>query len=330
MHSNSEVHNTATISNPTSNIDSDDEDSDYVPPSPKNASKSRKRHSGEKDEVGGVSGEDSESGSSDSDSDSNSGSLNGEATPEEREKKRLRRNTLEGAKSVDSSSEVKTQEPSGGKEKERIQAEIWAKFTESASAASSEVSCQAREMVKIEKKYLFAGETVTEVVEVPADSPDAKKWPLWKPPQEAGPPTNAVVAQTIHAPPPHQSSATPDPQPIADIPPSVSTKRRPGPRKPKVNLAPLPGSSVSGLGGAKPKKLTTLDKSAMDWRAHIQSESTSSGVSITNSGALKDELDAHRRGGAGYLDKVEFLNRVDERKGEILESMKSQGKRRRT
>jgi hypothetical protein len=67
---------------------------------------------------------------------------------------------------------------------------------------------------------------------------------------------------------------------------------------------------------AKAKKLTTLDKSSMDWRAHVNESEPS----------VKDELEANRRGG-GYLEKVEFLKRVDERKDGLIEM--SKGKRRR-
>ena len=41
---------------------------------------------------------------------------------------------------------------------------------------------------------------------------------------------------------------------------------------------------------------------------------------------MKDELEANRRGG-GYLEKQEFLQRVETRKDEVLEAAK--GKRRR-
>ncbi|THH00045.1 hypothetical protein EW026_g2422 [Hermanssonia centrifuga] len=90
--------------------------------------------------------------------------------------------------------------------------------------------------------------------------------------------------------------------------------KRPGPRKPKTQLGPLPGAQ-------KVKKLTTLDKSTMDWRSHVE------GAEASGSSKLKDELEANRRGG-GYLEKVEFLKRVEERKEEALEASKS-GKRRR-
>jgi hypothetical protein len=43
--------------------------------------------------------------------------------------------------------------------------------------------------------------------------------------------------------------------------------------------------------------------------------------------SLKDELEAHRKAG-GYLEKVEFLTRVEERKEENLDVMKSSKRRR--
>lgn len=63
--------------------------------------------------------------------------------------------------------------------------------------------------------------------------------------------------------------------------------------------------------------MSTLDKSAMDWRAHVNAAPPD----------MKDELDANRRGG-GYLEKVEFLKRVDERKDDAMEANKSTKRRR--
>jgi hypothetical protein len=54
----------------------------------------------------------------------------------------------------------------------------------------------------------------------------------------------------------------------------------------------------------------------MDWRTHV----TSSDV--------KDELDANRRG-CGYLEKMDFLKRVEDRREDAYEASKS-NKRRRT
>lgn len=90
---------------------------------------------------------------------------------------------------------------------------------------------------------------------------------------------------------------------------SLSTKpplRKPRPRKPKTTLTPSPGPS-------KAKKLSMLNKSAMDWQAHVHAEQES---------GLKGELEANRRTG-GYLEKVQFLKRVEERKDETFEALKS-------
>ena len=54
----------------------------------------------------------------------------------------------------------------------------------------------------------------------------------------------------------------------------------------------------------------------MDWRAHVDSHQVS-----------KDELETNRRGG-GYLEKMEFLKRVAERKEDALEANKSNKRRR--
>jgi len=131
-----------------------------------------------------------------------------------------------------------------------------------------------------------------EVVEVPIDSSNAKKWPLWRSPEE-------TQTTTSSGPPPESSG------------PSKPTPKRPGPRKSKASLPSLPTSSQ------KTKKLSTLDKSAMDWRAHVQGSES----------GLKDELEANRRSG-GYIEKIEFLNRVEERKANVMEAGKSSKRRR--
>lgn len=162
-------------------------------------------------------------------------------------------------------------------------------------------------------------------MEVPEASEDAKKWPLWKPPittqstaedaadkaegqtsnDNASASTTATQETRIMA-SPFSASSSSTPTPTSNRP-----DKRPGPRRPKTKLRPLPEP-------AKAKKLTTLDKSAKDWKAH---------VSNTSDTGLKDELDANRRCG-GYLEKVEFLQRVEERKDQAFEANKSAKRRR--
>ncbi|KAJ7322924.1 bucentaur or craniofacial development-domain-containing protein [Mycena albidolilacea] len=173
--------------------------------------------------------------------------------------------------------------------------ELWANFQASVDVPEQKPQDEPKRMVKIEKRYLFAGEHTVEVVEVPEGSADAKKWPLWRPPEEA-----AASSSSVQATPLLSAPTTSDTRPPA---------KRPGPRKPKTSLASIPTQ--------KAKKLSTLDKSAMDWRAHVNAEPADT----------KDELEANRRGG-GYLEKVEFLSRVDARKEDALEASKGTKRRR--
>jgi len=159
----------------------------------------------------------------------------------------------------------------------------------------------------------------SEIIDVPEDSTDAKKWPLWKPlegqnevafPHESG---SGIPTPSTEEPPPavgaaaasSSSSSVPSAQPL--------TTKRPSRRKPKLQLAELP-SAVSQKG----KKLTTLEKSALDWKAH---------VTTSDETELASELEANRRGG-GYLEKVEFLQRVGDRKGQAFEANKDHKRRR--
>lgn len=149
---------------------------------------------------------------------------------------------------------------------------------------------------------------------MPENSDDAKKWPRYQEPCAAHSPAEQVCdivepTSTISA--AGSSAAVSQPIASASTPPTAPAppKRKPGPRKPKTTLAPLPSAA------SKPKKITTLEKSAMDWSKHVTPDD-------------KDELEAQRRGGGGYLDKVEFLNRVEERKESVL-SENSASKRRR-
>jgi len=90
--------------------------------------------------------------------------------------------------------------------------------------------------------------------------------------------------------------------------------KRPGRRKPKTQLAELPSA-----GSRKGKKLTTLEMSALEWKAHVNNAS--------GEPELASELEANRRGG-GYLEKVEFLQRVGDRKDQTREANKDPKRRR--
>ncbi|EIW77046.1 hypothetical protein CONPUDRAFT_157318 [Coniophora puteana RWD-64-598 SS2] len=230
---------------------------------------------------------------------------------------------------------------------------LWASFQASATSSNGDGGSalspitKEKRMIKVEKRYRFAGKEIVEVVEVAEDSPDAKKWPQWNvhgqpedtQVEKAQPasasldskPSNLPSTNTPPIPPTSLSSQSTPPEPSTareinsglastsasasahSSPPTATTgtpaPKRPGPRKPRTSLPSLPSS------GNKAKKLTTLDKSAMDWRAHVS----------TQPSTVADELVQNQRGG-GYLEKVEFLDRVEERKESVLEE--GRGKRR--
>lgn len=85
------------------------------------------------------------------------------------------------------------------------------------------------------------------------------------------------------------------------------------PAKPRAKA----GGGFGALLKSKPKKLSTLEKSRMDWNSHVAEAGDE----------VKEELEANRRGG-GYIEKVEFLGRVSDRLEETLDSAKG-GKRKR-
>ncbi|KAH9057929.1 bucentaur or craniofacial development-domain-containing protein [Lactarius deliciosus] len=190
---------------------------------------------------------------------------------------------------------------------------LWAKFQASVGTPTpTAAESRPKRMVKMEKRYRFAGEDVVEIVEVPEDSKDAKNWPLWEPSETVG-----EVATFNN----DSSSASTPPAaglPTASSSSSVTTtqqvvNRRPGRRKPRVQLAELPSAD-----SRKGKKLTTLEKSTLDWNAH---------VNVPGEPELAAELEANRRGG-GYLERVEFLQRVDDRKNQALEASRDRKRRR--
>jgi hypothetical protein len=62
--------------------------------------------------------------------------------------------------------------------------------------------------------------------------------------------------------------------------------------------------------------------SALEWKAHVKASPDGGGGP-----ELASELEANRRGG-GYLEKVEFLQRVGDRKNQTLEANKDNKRRR--
>ncbi|KAL1718268.1 hypothetical protein EV715DRAFT_201634 [Schizophyllum commune] len=221
-------------------------------------------------------------------------------------------------------------------EKRRQRAELWSKFLAMDPPRPSEEP--PRKLIKVVKAYKFAGKEMEEIIEVPEDLPDAAKWPRYEDasttgerPLDASEPRDVTMTDLSTSKPPNITSS--------QLPPP---HKRPGPRRGKVTLPGFtmghritktttsPSVRDKTFGPASrsppnhtPTALTTLDKSALDWHSHIQSYTGDS----DQANPLRNELDAHRRGG-GYLEKVAFMQRVEQRREGLLEAGRG-GRRRR-
>lgn len=76
---------------------------------------------------------------------------------------------------------------------------------------------------------------------------------------------------------------------------AATSKESPSLKRPTTSAT----SVLDRLGIAKKQKLSTLEKSRLDWSVHKQSES------------LIEDLDSHRRGKDSYVEKKAFLQRTE-------------------
>lgn len=150
--------------------------------------------------------------------------------------------------------------------------------TEETSSGTSVVKAEEpekpkeTEKVKITKVFDFAGEEVRVTKEVDATSREAKSF--FKQNEKENPQA-------------HVPSALPS------LPAGSGLKRSSG------------MSSLLGKIGAKKQKMSTLEKSKLDWESFKEEE------------GIGEELAIHNRGKEGYIERKAFLDRVDHRQFEI-------------
>lgn len=128
------------------------------------------------------------------------------------------------------------------------------------------------EKVKITKVFDFAGEEVRVTKEVDATSKEAKSF--FRQNDQEKPQANAPSA-------------------LPPLPAGSGLKRSSG------------MSSLLGKIGAKKQKMSTLEKSKLDWESFKEEE------------GIGEELAIHNRGKEGYIERKAFLDRVDHRQFEI-------------
>ncbi|KAG8712500.1 hypothetical protein FRC08_014502 [Ceratobasidium sp. 394] len=193
---------------------------------------------------------------------------------------------------------------------------LWESFLEStatsASGSGQVTPALEPKTITIERRHRFAGEDVIEKVQVPEDSAEAVNWRKRQPSAVTSEQTSIATGSSPPAAPVSNatSATTQSPRPASTEP----TKEASAPASVKPKTAGKPRKSLSSLAAAtKPKKLTTLEKSRLDWQSHL----------ATVSPDERDELERNKQaGGTGYLEKVDFLTRVGERRETVFEDSK--------
>ncbi|KAK1920825.1 bucentaur or craniofacial development-domain-containing protein [Papiliotrema laurentii] len=271
-------------------LDSDDEDDqDFIPslPKPRNGKAQRKRpRTTESDGSGSSSPSDGEDGEDDED-------LRTEA-------KRLR-----------------AEQEQAETEKRKKDAEaLFKSMMEEPAAPQSPAPEKAApvETVEIKRPRQFAGETIYETVLLSRDHPDAvahfaREAALKGAESESSPAPSGsgLTASTISPKSTILPSGSTAPQTsqagslASSSPKTIIKSRPPVRRKPRQSLEAMSAALDKG------KKMTTLEKSQMDWKSHTSADPS-----------IQAELEANRRGG-GYLEKQQFLDRVGERRTGALD-----------
>lgn len=284
--------------------DSDDDDEDYVPDGADNEPVSEADSEGEVE-----SGPEDENDENKRETDKITSKKRGRRTVKDKSTKRKKR-TKRKLKDADESKEEDEQDESETSEKKELTEEeekkradsLWADFMKDTAVApkpktqsstngpkeksSTLIKPKVEEKVKITKIFEFAGEEVKVEKEVSVDSAEARL---------------------------SLTSAENSMKTDASTSPAGRGRGRGGGRG--IKRGGLGGiSSVLGQIGKK-AKISTLEKSKLDWDNYKKQEN------------LEEEIITHNRGKDGYLERQDFLQRADLRQFEIEKQLRNSGRR---
>ncbi|KAI4722203.1 BCNT-domain-containing protein [Aureobasidium sp. EXF-10727] len=159
-------------------------------------------------------------------------------------------------------------------------------------------------MITIKRSYDFAGQKVTEEKRVHKDSAEAKLFLANNDPaKQAKPPSPSPKDDQPALRRPLRRASKFEPNPTGEVrglPPERQRLRTPSRADVIAQQKRLEEEAKNG----KAVKLNTVQKSAIDWAAHVDQE------------GLKDELDEYGRSKQGYIGKMDFLRGVHGKKEE--------------
>ncbi|TYJ53536.1 hypothetical protein B9479_005805 [Cryptococcus floricola] len=265
----------------TADLSSDEEDVDFVPAAPKTKRPRKTKGKTKKAKSSGSASDSSSCSSSD-------GESGDEEDGDEEER-------------IAKKAKIEEKEKDEAEERRRKAREEFEKMKAEA-AGPAEVRQAEEEMVEIKRPRRFAGETIFETVKLRASDPEAIAYFEKLKNGDEKPVLPAEESVTKPETPLAETSASPVP-----AAPQAPKPKGP-PRRKRQTLEQMSAALDKG------KKMTTLEKSQMDWKSHTSSSTK-----------MEDELAANRRSG-GYLANRDFLDRVGERKSETYDQ---QGTRKR-
>ncbi|XP_024880619.1 craniofacial development protein 1 [Temnothorax curvispinosus] len=222
-------------------------------------------------------------------------------------KKAKHRRTLDGGRTLEEGSkeeeECKEKKELTEEEEKKRADSLWADFMKDTAVGKSKPQNsinsinkskersppiqkpKVQEKVKITKVFEFAGEEVKVEKEVSVDSAEARL---------------SLSAAENSAAKPQESTS-----------PAAKERGGRGGAK-RVGLGGI--SSVLGQIGKK-AKISTLEKSKLDWDNFKKQEN------------IEEELNTHNKGKDGYLERQDFLQRADLRQFEIEKQLRNSGRR---
>lgn len=282
--------------------DSDDDDEDYVPDGADNEPVSEVDSEGEAE-----SGPEDENDENKQETDKKTPRKRGKQAVKNKSTKRRKR-TKRKLKDTDETKEIEEENEAEKAEKKELTEEeekkradsLWADFMKDTAVVPKPksqnptngpkekspviIKPKVEEKVKITKVFEFAGEEVKVETEVPVDSAEARL--------SLNSAENSVKTDA-----------------------STSPAGRGRGRGRGIKRGGLGGiSSVLGQIGKK-AKISTLEKSKLDWDNYKKQEN------------IEEEITTHNRGKDGYLERQDFLQRADLRQFEIEKQLRNTSRR---
>lgn len=159
----------------------------------------------------------------------------------------------------------------------------------------------SEDMIKIKRRYKFAGEIHTEEKLVPRDSAEARLYMAESTGEKSM--DSADVSQEgqviIKLRRPLRKISRFDPNPSGVIKKSWEKQ--------------AVSTTSNDADGLKGTKLNTVEKSRLDWAQYV------------DEAGIKDELNVHSKAKEGYLGRMDFLNRVDLNREEERRTIRLKG-----